>query len=228
MKKFFVFCFGLISFSGFAQHTAQEIKKFKINKITKFTVTAGEEAIHKIETWYDDKGNDTAQYSDGELYRRIQYKYNSKGQVVTRTRYQADGKETETATYTYKPDGSYTISNTDKDFGMTDFTHCDKLGKTMKTISPDRSERVFTYDPKGRLLKIKSKPGDNGGVVVDLQYTYNAKGQLIKEVNKGDYKWTASYTYKSNGMIDKSKSVTTSDGVADPEVTVTYEYELRK
>ena len=27
-----------------------------------------------------------------------------------------------------------------------------------------------------------------------IQYTYNANGQLIKEVSKGDYKWTQTYT----------------------------------
>ena len=55
-----------------------------------------------------------------------------KGQVISRTRFGADGKETETAVYTYKADGSYTISNTDKNFGMTDLTYCDKAGKDNK------------------------------------------------------------------------------------------------
>jgi YD repeat-containing protein len=228
MKKFLTLSFLLLSFSVFAQHTPQEIKKFKISKITKLSVTNGNETIQKDEIWYDNNGNDTVEYTGSEVYRRTKYEYNPKVQVIGRTRYKADGKEIETSVYTYKPDGSYTISNTDKDFGMTDLTYCDKSGKTTKMVSPDRTERIYSYDAKGRLLKIKSKPNDSGGVVTDLQYTYNAKGQLIKEVNKGDYKWTKTYTYNAKGLIAKTKSNTVTDDVADPEVTVTYEYEFRK
>jgi len=227
MKIFLTLFVFLFSFSAFAQHTAQEIKKFKISKITKLSLTHGSEEPRKTELWYDNNGNDTAEHTGGELYRRTKYEYNSKGQIVTRTRYKADGKETETAVYNYKPDGSYMISNTDKDFGMTDFTYYDKSGKVIKTASPDGAERIYTYDAKGHLTRIKSK-SDNGGVVTDLQYTYNAKGQLIKEVSKGDYKWTKSYTYNAKGLIAKSKSNSITDDVADPEVTVTYEYEFRK
>jgi YD repeat-containing protein len=227
MKNYLTLSALLFSFSVFAQLTPQEIKKFKISKIIKLSVTHGEEAVQKNELWYDSNGNDTAEYNGAGLYRRTKYEYNPKGQVATRTRYKADGKETDTALYNYKPDGSYTISNTDKDFGMTDFTYYDKSGKITKTASPDGAERIYTYEGKGRLTKIKSK-SDNGGVVTDLQYTYNAKGQLIKEVSKGDYKWTKTCTYNAKGLIAKSKSNSVTDGVADPEVTVTYEYEFRK
>lgn len=228
MQKFLTLSLLLISFSVFAQHTAQEIKKFKISKITRLYVTNGEEAVQKNEIWYDGNGNDTAEYTGAELYRRVKYEYNEKDHAISRTRFGADGKETETSVYNYKSDGSYTISNTDKNFGMTDLTYCDKSGKTTKMVSPDRTERIYSYDAKGRLLKIKSKPNDSGGVVTDIQYTYNAKGQLIKEVNKGDYKWTKSYTYNAKGLIAKTKTNTITDDVADPEVTVTYEYEFRK
>lgn len=228
MKKFLTLSALLFSFAAFAQYDAWEIKKLKISKITKLTVTKGEDVVQKNERLFDNKGNDTAEYYNDEIYRRSKYEYNSKGQAISRTRYGADGKETETATYTYKPDGGCTISNTDKSFGMTDLTYCDKTGKTTKTVSPDRSERIFTYDAKGRLIKIKSKPSDNGGVVVDIQYTYNPKGQLIKEVSKGDYKWTTAYTYDAKGMISKHKSNSVMDGVADPERTITFEYEFRK
>jgi YD repeat-containing protein len=227
MKKNLTLSALLFSLSAFAQHTPQEIKKYKISKITKLSMTNGSEKKQKNEIWYDDQGNDTSEYMGGELYRRTKYDYNSKGQIVSRTRYKADGKETETAVYDYKPDRSYTISNTDKDFGMTDFTYHDKSGKIIKTASPDGTERVYIYDAKGRLLKAKSK-SDNGGVVTDLQYTYNAKGQLIKEVSKGDYKWTKTYTYDAKGLIAKSKSNAVTDAVADPEINTSYEYEFRK
>jgi YD repeat-containing protein len=228
MKKILALLVLIVSLTAHAQYTPQEIKKYKISKFTTLSVTKGDETVQKTETWYDEYGNDTAEYNSGEIYNRTKYEYNSKGQATSRTRFGADGKETETAVYTYKPDGSSTISNTDKSFGMTDLTYRDKTGKTTKTVSPDRSERIYTYDTKGRLSKIKSKPAENGGVLVDQQYTYNAAGQLVKVVSKGDYKWTRTYTYGPKGLLSKSKINSVTDGVADPEVTYTYEYEFRK
>ena len=227
MKKLFTLSALLFSLFAFAQHTPQEIKKYKISKITKLSTTIGDEATRKNEIFYDAYGNDTAEYYGIDLYRRTSYEYNAKGQAVKRSRYKANGNEIETAVYNYKPDGSYTISNTDKEFGMTDLTYLDKTGKTTKTVSPDRTERIYSYDVKGRLLRIKSKSSDNGGVVTDLQYYYNPKGQLIKESSKGDYKWTTIYMYDAKGMISKSKLISITDDVADPEVTTTYEYEFQ-
>jgi len=228
MKKLLTLSAVFYSLFAFAQHSPQEIKKLKISKLIKLSATKGQEIIQKTETWYDENGNDTAEYNGTGLYRRTSYVYNSKGQAISRTRYDAEGKETETAVYTYKADGSYTISNTDKSFGMTDLTYVDKAGKTTKTVSPDKSERIYSYDAKGRLLKIKSNTGDNGGVVIDQQYTYNAAGKLTKIVSKGDYKWTHVYSYNPKGMLTKTKINSVTDGVADPEVTYTYEYEFRK
>lgn len=228
MKILLTFFISLVSSSVFAQLSPLEIRKWKISKITRLSVTKGDESVQKNEIWFDANGNDTAEYNGTQLYRRTKYEYNPKDQVISRTRFGANGNESETAVYNYKGDGSCTISNTDKSFGMTDLTYCDKAGKTMKTVSPDRSERIYSYDAKGKLLKIKSKPSDNGGVIADIQYTYNANGQLIKEVSKGDYKWTSLYSYNAKGMIVKVKRNAVTDGVADPEVTVTYEYEFRK
>jgi hypothetical protein len=228
MKKLSALPALLFSYSLFAQYSPQEIKKFKIAKLITLPATKGIDAVQKNETWYDENGNDTAEYTNGELYRRTKYEYNSKGKAVTRTRYGADGKETETAIYDYKPDGSCIISNTDKSFGMTDLTYCDKAGKTTKTVSPDRTERIHEYDTKGKLVKIRSKASDKGGVVTDIGYTYNQKGQMIREISKGDYKWTSVFLYDAKGLIAKVKRNSVTDGVADPEVNYTYEYEFRK
>src|SRR5258706_5379198 len=205
----------------FAQYTPQEIKKFKVSTITKLSATNGREA-QKDEIWYDDKGNDTAEYMGGEVSKRINYEYNTKGQAVRSVSYHADGTEIESAAYNYKPDGSYTISDTDKSFGMTDYTYYNKAGKIAKAVSPDKTERIYSYDAKSRLLTIKSKADDSGGVVTNIGYSYNSKGQLIKEVNKGDNKWTRTFTYNVKGLILKSKNISVTDGVADPEVTVSY------
>ncbi|MDP4263431.1 MAG: hypothetical protein Q8941_12970 [Bacteroidota bacterium] len=227
MKKLSTLFSLFASFSVFAQYTPREIRKFKISKITRLSVTNGSEA-QKEEIWYDAYGNDTAEYRAGEIYKRVKYEYNTKGQPIKSTSYHADGTEIESAAYTYKPDGSYAVSDTGKSFGTTGYTYYNKAGKITKTVSPDKTERIYSYDSKGRLLTIKSKPDDSGGVVTDIGYSYNPKGQLIKEVNKGDYKWTITYTYNAKGLIVKSKNISISDGVANPEVTVSYEYEFRK
>jgi YD repeat-containing protein len=227
MKRLSALSLLLLSVCCFAQYTTQEIKIFKISKITTLSVTKGDETIQRHETLYDEYGNDTAEFNGDEVYRRTKYEYNSKKQVVSRTRYSADGKETETAVYDYKPDGIVILSNTDKNFGMTDLTYWDKTGRMTKTVSPDGTERAHTYNTKGKLLTIKSK-SNNGGVVTDIQYTYNAKSQILKEVSKGDYKWTSVFSYDNKGMIAKVKRNSVTDGVADPEITTTYEYEFAR
>ena len=228
MKRMLTLYGLLLSFFSFAQHSPQDIKKHKITKVTKLSVTKGDETIHKTETLYDNNGNDTAEYVEGVLTRRTKYEYDSKGQALNRTRYDSEGNEIETAVYTYQNDGSILVSNTDKSFGMTDLTYIDKTGKTTRTISPDRTEKVYTYDGRGRLLKIKSKPGDNGGVATDQQYTYNSGGQLIRATGKGDYKWTETYKYDNRKLLISTKINSITDGVADPEVIRTYEYSFRK
>jgi YD repeat-containing protein len=228
MKRLLTLFPLFVSFFAFSQYTSREIKKLKIGRVVKLSQTKGKEAVQKNETWYDENGNDTAEYNNGELYRRAKYEYNQKGQVLSRIRYDAAGHETETAIYTYNPDGTCTVSNTDKSFGMTELTYCDKEGRTIKTVSPDNSQRIYTYDSNRRLAKVKSKESDNGGVVVDIKYFYNPKGRLIKEVSKGDYKWTTVYIYNTGGLVSKVKRNSVTDGVADPEVIISYEYEFQK
>jgi YD repeat-containing protein len=228
MKRFLTLSCLLYSFAAFAQYSSQQIIKFKIAKITKLSATNGVEGLQKSETWYDEYGNDTAEYNNTSLIRRTKYEYNASGKLLSRIRYGADGRVTETAACTFKSDGTCVISNTDKSFGMTDLTFCDKAGKTTKTISPDKSERIYYYDSKGRLTKIKSMPGDNGELIADIQYSYDKRGQLIREVSKGDNECISVYTYNSKGMVEKIKRNSTTDGVADPEVTTTFEYEYRK
>jgi YD repeat-containing protein len=225
MRSALTLSFLLTILYSSAQYTPQEIKKFRISKITKLTVTKGDETTQRNEVYFDANGYDTAEYNGADLYCRTTYQLNANGQVMSRTRYKPDGKEIETATFNYKPDGSLVISNTDKDFGMTELTYCNRSGKVVMTKSPDGTERNYSYDSKGKLARVRSKP-NNGGVVTDLQYSYNEKGQLLKEQSKGDYKWTNIYSYNSKGLISKIKRTSISDGVADPEVTITYEYEF--
>ena len=120
MKKFIAFISFSFPLIVFSQYTTQEIKKYKIGKIIKTTVNEDSSETQKQEIFYDNKGNDTATYLDGQRYKYSIYEYNAKGQAIKRITYDHDGSENETAVYSYKPDGSYVISNTDKQFGMTD------------------------------------------------------------------------------------------------------------
>ena len=105
---------------------------------------------------------------------------------------------------------------------MTDLTFCDKTGKTTKTVAPDKTERIHIYDAKGKLIKIKSSPSDSGAIITDIQYSYNPKGQMIREISKGDYKWTSIFSYDYRGLIARVKRDAVTDGVTDPEVNYTY------
>jgi YD repeat-containing protein len=222
--KNLLFVFSLfISFSLSAQYTQQEIKKYKISKLSTISLQDSS-ATH--ETWYDSNGNDTAEYYGGKLYKRRTYQYNNKEQATARTTHGADGNESETAEYTYKSDGSYIVKNTDKQFGMSDYIYYDRTNKIIKTVAPDGSERMYTYDAQGRLSKVKTKSGGNG-VLTDIQYMYNAKGQCIKEESKGEYKWTTAYTYNAKGLLKKGARISLRDG-EEAKTTYLYQYEFRK
>ncbi len=226
MKTITIFICLIFSLSLSAQYNPEEIVKYKIKKIIKISTNTDSSETQKQEKLYDRNGNDTATYLDGQLYTTSKYEYNAKNRPIKRITYEHEGSERETAIYDYKPDGSFIISNTDKQFGMTDFIYHDKNGKITKTRIPDGSERLYTYDAKGRLLKIKTKPGGDG-VLVDLQYTYNSKGQLMKEASMGEYKWTTTHTYNSKDLLIRSVTATSEDGVITKRYN-SYEYEFWK
>jgi YD repeat-containing protein len=206
------------------QYTTSEIKKNKIARITKISVSQHGEATRQYDTYYDRYGNDTSSYMDGVLYKRILYDLNVKDKIVRRININGMGIEIEVALYEYKADGSYVIKNTDKQFKLTDYTYYDKTGKITKTISPDGAIRIYTYNVQGQLLSIKSKTGQDG-VKTDLQYTYNTKGQQIKEVSNGEYKWTKTMEYNDKGLLVKASTVAVEDG-EEFQTTDMYKYEF--
>ena len=91
---------------------------------------------------------------------------------------------------------------------------------------PDGSERLYSYDAQGKLLNIKTKPGGDG-VLTDIQYTYNSKGQRIKEVSKEGYKWTTTYTYDAKGLLKKSVTARSETGL-ETKSYHSYEYDFWK
>jgi hypothetical protein len=86
MKQLLTLSSLLISVCLFAQYAPGEIKKFNISRIISFATTKGLDAIQKNEIWYDDNGNDTAEYHNGELFRRTKYEFNTKGEIAVRIR----------------------------------------------------------------------------------------------------------------------------------------------
>ncbi|MBK5271744.1 MAG: hypothetical protein JJE22_12105 [Bacteroidia bacterium] len=226
MKKFTLIISLFFPVVLFAQYSPQEIKKYKISKLIKLSANADSSETWNQTILYDRSGNDTAVYMGDSLYMRFVYEFNSKEKIAKKVTYKYDRSEVETAEYIYKPDGSYTISNKDKSYGMTDYTYYDKTGKVTKTQSPDGAQRIYTYDAKGKLLGIKSKPGGDG-VLTDIKYTYNDKGQCTKEVSKGEYKWTTSNTYDSKGLLIRSITIST-DGEEQTKTSNSYKYEFWK
>jgi YD repeat-containing protein len=224
MKKVISFIFLITPLFLLAQYSALEIKKMKISKMT---ISGDEPGAQKYEQYFDRNGNDTATYSGGLLNARKVYSFDNLGKPEKVSRYNAEGNETETGLYHYNPDGTYTITNTDKSYGMADYQWYDKWGKLAKTQSPDGFQRIYAYDAKGKLISIKTKNGSKGKIVGDLRYTYNTKGQLIKAVSSGEHKWATTYAYNEKGWLARATTISTSDG-EETKSRVHYVYEFWK
>ncbi|MGB4845547.1 MAG: hypothetical protein WBP16_13850 [Ferruginibacter sp.] len=172
---------------------AAEIVKLKIKKITRQnqennTVTG------RTVWFYNEKGDDTAMYAYG---KRIYYKlitYDAKQRMQTIEKFSDDGKKTETIKYSYKPDGSYTIENTDTQYGMKNTDIFDTKGLQLSRTIPDGSVYHYIYNNKKQLIKMYSEP-KNGGLEFTNEYTYNSAGKLISKINKGEYASTSVYEY---------------------------------
>jgi YD repeat-containing protein len=208
----------------FSQYSIHDIKKLKINRMTQLSKTGEGTEPHKTEHFYDRQGNDTAWYIGGSLQSRAVFSFDSKGRPVKRIKYNGEGSESETGIYSYQPDGGWKITNSDKTYGMKDYAWYDKKGNMLKSQSPDGAQRIYSYDAKGNLSSVKTKAGPNGGTNVSLKYTYNSKGQLIKEVSDGEYKWTTDYTYDAKGLLIRSTTIIPEMDPTDAE----YSYEFWK
>jgi len=216
----------IISLNSTAQVTPQGIRKYKISCYVQIQSASdgGDSSVYR--KYFDRQGNDTSFYSGDMLVERKKYFLNRIGRIEKRVSFDGEGKEKETAVYSYKADGSYQVTNTDKQFGMTDYEWYDKKGNLAKTKSPDGNTTNYTYNTKNQLLSTKSD-GYNGGTVIDITYQYNTKGQRIKAESKGEYRWTKTYTYNKAGLPEKVITVSSDEGVTTI-VTDRYKYEFLK
>lgn len=218
--KFLLILFLLLAVNARGQYTPADIVK---HKIAMMSTKSGE---YKTSIYYDQWGNDTAHYINGEIYQRKTHTYKD-GKLESTSIFSASGEEYSKSTYTYNADGSSVATNKDADFGMTDYTYFDKAGRILKTVVPDGSERIYSYDKSGKLLTIKTKPMKDAAIV-DVTYKYDSKNRMIKETSNGDFKWSNTYSYNENGLI-KNKTVSYVDEYGAKKSSVTqYTYKLRK
>jgi YD repeat-containing protein len=223
MKVFLLTGSLLLSVTVFSQHTAAEIKKWKISKMK--VTTASGESTTITERYFDKQGSDTAVYINGNINTTVKFEYNQDGKV-SKAITNKDGQETESSVYNYQPDGSYKISNTDKAFGLTRYEWYDKKGRLIKSQSPDGNTTTYTYNSKGNLVSMQSD-GKNSGVKINITVSYNSKGQRSSEVSAGEYKWTREHYYDAKGLLVKTVSTSQFDGEKSTS-TSTYSYEFRK
>ena len=152
LRSYLTICFVCAGLSGMAQELSSleiKAKKIKRQTVTKKYADGTTDITAKE---YDQWGNDTAAYHNGEKYTSTVITYAAGGKAEKATVYDKERKEKEFNTYSYKPDGSYTISNKDAAFGLT---------------------YTYNYDKAGRLLQYRIPDG------TVIRYTYNAKGQLV-------------------------------------------------
>jgi YD repeat-containing protein len=212
-----------------AQHSPQEIKKFRISKILKQSVTSDADNIDNFETRYDRNGNETAIYLNEEYITKSVNQYNKAGRLAKVTGYDmlGDSAEASWAVYTYNADGSYKVSALHSGHETPESMWYDKTGRLTRTLEPGIKEDIYKYDASGKLTSVKTKPGTSTGDVTDLKYSYNTKGQRSKEVSEGTYRWTRTYSYDTKGMLSKVVTVGTDEGV-NTTTTDTYQYEFWK
>jgi hypothetical protein len=217
LRSFFTCMLFSFSVTLFAQEASPaEIKAKKIKKQT--VTTKSTEADQVTVTYYDDKGNDTANYNNGvrSYYKVIQY--NSKGKIDKFTNYADDGRETDATVYTYNADGSAVAVNKDAQFGLAYHYTYDKNGNKTSFKIPDGTVIKYFYNSKNQLIKTQSFPAADDDVKYVIAHTYNAKNKMIKSVQTGDNNNTTTYEYAADGLLKKAT-------IKGSGYTTTYTYE---
>lgn len=180
--------------------TAAELKLKKIKKVTISTRYQEAETTSTAIIFYDENGNDTARYDGASrtYYKKIQYNRQLKPFIITVC--SNAGDTTDIITNTYKPDGSYTSTSTDKQYGFITASQYDKKGNLMQVLIPDGSIKKYNYNAKGELIKAFTIP-KNGGVKLITIYSSNSNGKIATAKTSGDYKNSWKYTYGANNLL---------------------------
>lgn len=176
----------------------------------------GEEINRVYEYTYDSNGNiiQEVYYERLSVYdpnlpalslqHTIDYTYDANNRVVKKVR-TSDSKST-ISSYLYDTAGNLVEETiNDKTYRYS----YDESGKILnKTLGDDILEE-YIYDANGHLLKHSYRASPSDFYFHTHEYTYNADGQLIREVDNGPgTKIIREYSYDTNGnMIYKTKTI---------------------
>jgi len=235
----FLSYFFLFHFIGFSQSwklnigfqaSTENIKKFKIAKITiKSTATPNE----NHEYYFDNNGNDTASYIGGILFYFRKYEIDKQGKIIEWVQSDSNRIAKLKATYSYKNDGSYTISITHPTYKQITLNTVNytQTGKIQNEIFMDGGQLIYKYDSQGKLLEISSKPGSDGDDQFTAAYTYNSNNTLIsiKTIYHTDkYETLEKFYYNDKGILVKSETgVSYQSKKEKKSYTITYSYVFR-
>lgn len=219
MKKLFFIPCLFAFFICVSQPSLKDIKKYKI-KMASEKVTIGDD-VRLTTWWYGVLGNDSVRIEGSGTFTT---KSTIKGKKLMQTIwYDSAGTAGDQYDYEYKPDGSYKVTQTDPMYKMKSYDWYNAKDVLQKFQSPDGNTITYKYDAKGNILS-RSSDGKNYGMKINDVYTYNAKGQLIKEVDKfEDDTYTYIYEYDKAGRLIKSSGSGVRGGEKSESVS-TYEY----
>jgi YD repeat-containing protein len=223
--KLKIFSFSFLAtfaflYAGAQQPTVTEIRKSKIKKVTQ--QTQGENNPGgKTEWFYNSNGDDTAMYISGRRYYYKTIEYDDRQRKKTVTEFAEDGKQRRKTLYTYNNDGSFSTESKDATYGFRTTEVYNGKGLIVSSKIPDGSVYQYEYNDKGQLLRLYSIP-IKGDTKVDVAYTYNTLGKLVRQVNTGDSPYNSIFEYNGDGLLKKNTVIEGNDD-GEKETTV-YNY----
>ncbi|MBK7884525.1 MAG: hypothetical protein IPJ81_12625 [Chitinophagaceae bacterium] len=226
MKNILLFISLTFIFSGniFAQFpTAAEIKNKKIKKVTIYHEgkTPSENSYRAL--YFDENGNDTAFYNKGERwqYKVIQYDEQQRPLKIEEVFIHDEGRPNEITTFVYNPDGSYVSEMIDSESGAKDINEYDKDGKQLKSNFYGRLID-FLYNEKGQLIKQVGKAKDDLRGYM-WEYKYDSRGKLILRTFTDEYRNSKMiFEYNKEGLL--SKEIETENVKGFPTRTTVEKY----
>ncbi len=146
--------------------------------------------------------SETYNYADG-LIIECKYTYDQQGRELSETTLYSNGK-TESIQYSYDKSGNL-VSEIYKDDTESKLEHSyDQSGRLLKTVCTEGEKQAYTKEysySSGKLAKIITTIGED---TATESYTYNESGLLVSETREGsDYSLDIQYSYDEKGNLSK-------------------------